>query len=104
VSGSIVVGQGSMSESFKQKFAKYQRKNLTLDQADYAYDGLHLIVEALEESPPSSKPMRERIVEALRAKKNFEGYTGKYTQNKGVFDSPAFLYRLTKDGQEPYTP
>ena len=105
VIGSIVAAGAISPKEFEEKFNKYKRlKEVKPEESVYAYDGLKLIAEALESSPPSNKPLRERILEALRAKKTFTGYTGSYTQEKGVFDSPARLAIITATGLEPYTP
>lgn len=105
VVGSIIAAGATPPAEFVEKFDRYKRiKDIKPEESVYVYDGLKLIAEALESAPASNKPMRERIVEALRAKKTFTGYTGNYTQENGVFDSPAYLFRITKDGLEPYTP
>lgn len=104
VVGSIIVGGPAMSEAFKQEFARYQRKDAPIEDADGAYDSIKFLASALEELPISQQPIRERILQALRQKKDFQGIAGHYTKENGVFDAPCLLYRLTANGEEPYTP
>lgn len=105
VIGRVVAGNRWPPNAFIEKLGKaLGRPPASPQEAVYAYDCFRLMAEALEAVPPSSKPIRERILEALRAKKSFNGYTGRYTQQKGVFDAPAQLFRITASGLEPYTP
>lgn len=107
VVGSLVAAGVSKSEAFEKKFDKYKKhKDLKPAESVIAYDGLKMLAQALEELPPSAqqKPMRERILQALKTKQTFEGYSGNYTKTGGVFDTPAWLMKITHTGLEPYTP
>lgn len=98
--GAVLVAPNDFPAALAQKFvARYHRK-MAHDYAPFAYDSLLLLSESLEGSAAKNLPVRERIVEALRSTREFEGITGSYQQENGVFDTKANLYRVTEKGEE----
>ena len=101
--GTVVASCSLLDDVFPKAYKAYTHEDSTT-YAGFGYDTLKLISESIESAPPSKLPMRERIAEALAAKKTFLGVSGSYTQKNGVFDTFPKLYRLTATGEEPFVP
>jgi ABC-type branched-subunit amino acid transport system substrate-binding protein len=82
-------------KEWRQRFEKSQRKP-TGRSAVLAYDGLRLMMSALEqENPKASSNLRTRLRDALSAIKEFEGATDKVVWKDSQAVRPIFLVRFT---------
>ncbi len=97
--GAVFVASKEYPTVLCQKYEIRYHRKITHDYAPYAYDGVKFLANILEKSPNDRTPIRQRFLNVLRSTQRFDGATGNYTQDGGVFDTTSSLYRITPKGE-----